>query len=163
MVKHFKGKHEFLSNFYPSAVVYEGLVYQSVECAYQASKSFDNKFRRLLTTIPAKNSGLAKRFGNGPSCKLRADWEDAKGKIMKTLLIRKFSIPHLREFLLNTGNEDIVEGNYWHDNYWGDCYCKNKSGDHPECLSPGKNMLGTLIMEVRSELQSDQAEGGAKF
>jgi predicted NAD-dependent protein-ADP-ribosyltransferase YbiA (DUF1768 family) len=58
----------------------------------------------------------------------------------------KFQDPKLRAMLLATGNEELIEGNTWHDNTWGDCSCD-------ACKDiEGKNMLGKLLMKVRDEL-----------
>jgi len=54
--------------------------------------------------------------------------------------------PDLRKKLLATGTEELVEGNTWHDNYWGDCSC-------PECKNiKGRNQLGITLMRVRKEM-----------
>ena len=37
--KGFSGEYEFLSNFYPCRIVYNGITYPSVEHAYQDRKS----------------------------------------------------------------------------------------------------------------------------
>ena len=43
---------------------------------------------------------------------------------------------HLKERLLKTGKEELVEGNTWHDNYWGNCTCE-------KCKNiAGQNKLG---------------------
>ena len=49
--------------------------------------------------------------------------------------------------LLSTGGGDLVEGNRWHDNFWGRCVCRacRRIG--------GANVLGTLLMQVRAELR----------
>ena len=40
----------------------------------------------------------------------------------------------------------LIEGNYWHDNYWGNCLC-------PKCKEiEGQNQLGKILMKVRSTL-----------
>lgn len=36
--------------------------------------------------------------------------------------------------------EELIEGNYWHDTYWG------------VCEGVGENHLGKLLMEIRNEL-----------
>jgi hypothetical protein len=57
----------------------------------------------------------------------------------------------LRKKLLATGDATLIEGNYWHDNYWGVCTCEN-------CVSNGivgRNRLGTLLMKVREEIKND--------
>ena len=60
---------------------------------------------------------------------------------MYDLLKRKFEIPELRDLLLATGEQELIEGNHWGDVYWG------KVGDK------GKNMLGRLLMLIREELR----------
>jgi predicted NAD-dependent protein-ADP-ribosyltransferase YbiA (DUF1768 family) len=68
---------------------------------------------------------------------------------MLHLLRAKFiSIPEHAEKLLATGNATLIEGNHWHDQYWGDCTCAK----HRDV--PGMNILGKLLMQVREELRS---------
>ena len=56
----FKGT--FLSNFWPAQVFYRGVVWPTVEHAYQASKcALDVDFERFK----GLNAGQAKRLGNG--------------------------------------------------------------------------------------------------
>ena len=62
---------------------------------------------------------------------------------MKILLRQKFGDAWLRAKLLATGDAELIEGNYWHDTFWGMCNGK------------GENHLGRLLMEVRSELRVD--------
>ena len=45
--------------------------------------------------------------------------------------------------LLATGEEELIEGNYWHDTCWGVCNCA-------KCGDKGENRLGKLLMEVRT-------------
>jgi hypothetical protein len=78
---------------------------------------------------------------------LRPDWEKIKVDVMRTGLMLKFTDAALAEKLLATGDEELVEGNWWHDNTWGNCHC-------PQCSRVGgRNLLGMLLMEVRKELQ----------
>lgn len=148
LINQFKGKYDFLSNFYKCPVLFEGILYQSVEHAYQAAKSFDTKYRYTIQLT--KEPGQAKRKGR--TVKLRPDWEIVKDNVMRMLLTRKFQLPHLRKLLLATGDAQLVEGNYWHDNYWGDCFCKS-------CLdTPGQNKLGKALMEIRQEIIEDGKE-----
>lgn len=53
----------------------------------------------------------------------------------------KFSIKYLKEMLLATGDEELVEENAWGDQYWGVC-----NGD-------GQNKLGKILMRAREELK----------
>lgn len=71
---------------------------------------------------------------------LRRDWEEVKLDIMYELLKCKFDQnPSLKEKLINTGDRLLVEGNDWHDTYWGVCNGK------------GSNHLGKLLMKLREE------------
>lgn len=137
MIDSFQKENEFLSNFYPSPIVYEGIEYPTVEHAFQAVKSLDENTRKMVAR--QETPGLAKREGR--HLKLRSDWESVKVSIMHDLLLLKFSIPELKNKLLNTGNQFLVEGNYWHDTFWG------------VCNGEGENQLGHLLMEVRKEIR----------
>jgi predicted NAD-dependent protein-ADP-ribosyltransferase YbiA (DUF1768 family) len=54
--------------------------------------------------------------------------------------------------LLATGDEELIEGNTWHDNTWGNCVCQ-------KCQDiPGRNMLGMLLMELRTEIRYKEAQ-----
>ena len=77
---------------------------------------------------------------------LRGDWEDVKVGIMKKVVAAKFSDQYLKIKLKATGDEQLIEDNYWHDNFWGDCNCQ-------KCFNtPGENHLGRILMEVRNVL-----------
>ena len=81
----FRGKYSFLSNFYPCKVEYEGLVYPSVENAYQASKTAPHRRREFLNISPKE----AKR--KGKKVPLLQGWESKKVDIMRELIWKKFS------------------------------------------------------------------------
>lgn len=143
MIIEFEGKYEFLSNFYPSPISYEGIVYPTNEHFFQAMKTLDINSRKAIAA--ADTPGKAKRMGR--SVVLRPDWESVKVDVMRIGLQHKFKNPELRVKLLSTGNEELMEGNTWHDNTWGNCLCD-------KCINiPGRNMLGMLLMELRKELQ----------
>lgn len=137
---YFKGKFEFLSNFYPCTLVYKGHSWKTVEHAFQAEKTFDSHER--LTIKNAKYPAFAKKLGN--EIQRREDWEQIKIGVMTELVWLKFDqSPELREKLMDTGSVKLTEGNYWHDNFYGDCFCKN-------CMDiPGRNILGIILMKVR--------------
>jgi len=145
IINSFKDEYDFLSNFYPVTVRFEDLSYPTVEHAYQASKSKEFFFRKLIAALPPTKAGLAKRRGR--TVRLRSDWEIVKIDIMRDLLLYKFLQDFFKTKLLETGDSEIIEGNFWHDNIWGDCYCK-------KCKDiSGQNLLGTLLMEIRSQLK----------
>ena len=90
----------------------------------------------------ASTPGLAKKMGRSVS--LRPDWEDIKDDVMLEGLYRKFTNDELAEWLLDTGDEELVEGNWWGDRYWD------------VCKGIGQNKLGKLLMKVREELAEEK-------
>ena len=135
----FSGKYDFLSNFYPSEIHFDGKIWPTVEHAYQAFKTIDDSESEQIrnSTTP----GIAKRLGQKVS--LRDDWDEIKDNIMFNLVEVKFKIPELRKKLLETDDAELIEGNYWNDTYWGVCRGK------------GKNKLGKILMDVRSSIIHD--------
>ena len=141
----FDGKeYEFLSNFYPCSIEYEGLVYPTTEHAFQAAKTHDKIKRELIANCATP--GDAKRMGR--KVELRGDWEEVKDSVMLKVLRIKFKDEKLRGKLLATGNAMLIEDTRWHDNWWGVCNCE-------KCPGVGKNMLGTLLMQVRQEIRNE--------
>jgi len=134
----FSGEYSWLSNFYPCRIVYEDYTYQSVEHAFQASKSvFDSD--RYKISDSNLTAGQVKKLGR--TFQLRPDWEEVKLRIMMELLLIKFAWgTDLAKKLLATDNAELVEGNHWHDYFWG--ICNNK----------GENKLGKMLMQVRNVL-----------
>ena len=147
MITIFDNEYAFLSNFYESPFEVDGITYPTVEHFFQAMKSKDVEGRKKIAAAPTP--GKAKRLGR--TIELRKDWEEIKVDVMKFGLTEKFRIPKLREKLLATGNEELIEGNFHHDNTWGNCLCA-------KCQNkPGRNMLGMLLMKVREEILYEEA------
>ncbi|MHA1817191.1 MAG: NADAR family protein [Candidatus Heimdallarchaeaceae archaeon] len=141
VIDRFAGDFADLSNFAPVVIYYKDLNFPTVEHAFVASKSNDGMFRLKISQLPAKKAGKAKRMGR--KILIRTDWDMIKIPNMKRFLMQKFSYERYRTLLISTGNAQIVEGNYWHDNYWGNCDC-------PKCKNiVGQNQLGKLLMKVR--------------
>jgi ribA/ribD-fused uncharacterized protein len=138
----FKGNYSFLSNFFQlkTPILHNDIFYPTVEHFYQAMKSLSILERMTISNLP--HAGTAKKYGR--SIYLRSDWEEAKVSVMRFGLLLKFATNHeLKIELLNTCESILVEGNYWHDNTWGNCIC-------PKCINiEGQNLLGYLLMEVR--------------
>lgn len=154
-IDQFRGRYEFLSNFYPTPIHYDGITYPSAEHAYQAAKCLDGApitgaalgLRTLATTglelkfaIAAEpSSGKAKRMGK--LLPLRPDWDQVKTDIMLQIVTAKFKDEHLAAMLLATRPCILIEGNDWGDTYWGVDVAKG-----------GLNMLGKVLMHVRGNL-----------
>lgn len=113
MICCFQGEFEFLSNFYTHNIEYNGIVYPTVEHAFQAAKCLDNEEK--LKILEAPTPGKAKRIGK--KIVMRPDWDNIKIDVMKDLLVLKFSDPELKEKLKATGEEELIEGNNWNDTF----------------------------------------------
>lgn len=133
-IDRFRDEYHFLSNFYPIEIEYKGLIYPSLEHAYQADKTNDIKTKQEI--INTKSPGLVKKMGR--KVKMRNDFNSIL--TMFELLTIKFNNPKMRELLLSTGDAILIEGNDWNDTFWGVCNGK------------GKNVLGKLLMKVRNNL-----------
>lgn len=138
-IDYFAGRYEFLSNFFPCICYFEGILFPSVENAYQAAKTLDIKEREKFRNVSA---GKAKQMGN--RLKLRDDWERVKTDVMLDCLRSKFSFHPLRDNLLDTGYAYLIEGNHHGDRIWG------------QVDGVGENRLGRLLMQVREELRQDK-------
>lgn len=143
MIDKFDGEFAFLSNFYPSAISDGYTTFPTVEHYFQACKCEYMDDYDAIAAAPTP--GQAKRLGR--QAVLRDDWEQNKLNVMETALRKKFAIPELREKLLATGDAYLVEGNFWHDNTWGDCGCEKCKHTH------GQNNLGKLLMKIRTDIR----------
>jgi hypothetical protein len=146
VITEFTGEHRYLSNFYPCTINFRGITYPSAEHAFQAQKT-SNEADRLIIAGQATPRD-AKHYGR--QVELVPTWEQDKKVAMLLVVLTKFR-QHgtLLKQLLDTGDQQLIEGNRWHDNYWGSCTCKN-------CLPDiGTNMLGKLLMVTRAVYSPD--------
>lgn len=90
----------------------------------------------------APTAMLAARMGRERHRPLRVDWDAVKEAVMMEALRTKFTQhKDLRDLLLGTGDALLIEHTA-NDAYWAD------GGD-----GHGKNRLGVLLMELRTELR----------
>ena len=136
MISEFKGQYRFLSNFWIVNLRIDDMHFTSAEHAFQAAKSRDQQDWVNISSCETPRD--AKRAGR--LLKLRPDWESVKLDVMEIILNEKFSYPELAHKLIETGDQELIEGNHWGDTFWG--VCRNQ----------GQNHLGRLLMKIRSEL-----------
>ena len=145
MINSFSNQYEFMSNFYNAPVTYDGLTYRNNEAAFQAQKIANKEERKKYCTYSPSKAKL-----EGRNCELRKDWENIKYQVMYDIVKAKFELnKDLRQQLLATGTEELIEGNWWHDNCWGDCSCER-------CKDiKGQNNLGKILMRIREEIRNE--------
>lgn len=137
MIENFQEEYAWLSNFYITPIIYNGIKYTSTEAAFQAQKCPERALE-FVDLPPA----LAKKLGR--QVPLRPDWEEVKDKVMYEVVYYKFKYNEdLKQKLLATGDEGIIEGNTWHDTYWG------------VCKGQGLNKLGKILMMIRTRLREE--------
>ena len=145
MIDRFMHEFAFLSNY--ARILPESPV--TVEHLYQAAKAAcPEEAARIMT---AETPGDAKKMAR--KIKKVDNWNEIKLHIMFNLLLYKFSFAENTQKLLATGDEELCEGNIWHDNFWGNCTCEH-------CADKiGQNHLGKLLMKVRDlkKLELQQA------
>ncbi|MCC3408871.1 MAG: NADAR family protein [Microcoleus sp. PH2017_10_PVI_O_A] len=128
------------SNFSRHGVELDGEYWLTTEHYFQAQKFPQTEHCDQIRQ--AKTPKDAAKMGRERTRPLRQDWEQVKDDIMRKAVLCKFKThADIREILLATGDEEIVE-NAPGDYYWG---C-GKDGS-------GKNMLGQILMEVREILR----------
>ena len=139
IIQAFNGIFRWLSNFSSVNVVLDGITYPSVENAYQAAKTLNLQQRAwFLACSPLKAKQL------GKAVELREDWLDVRLDVMADLCQQKYEQEPYRRMLLNTGDAEIQEGNYWNDTFWG------------ICRGQGHNHLGLIIMQIRAKLREEE-------
>lgn len=141
MILSFSGRHRFLSNFFPAKTSFEGQIYPTSEHAYQASKTLDPSLREsLLPLSPSQAKRTARKFQRP------LNHDANRIAIMEQILYSKFTLnPTLRQLLIATNPQLLVEGNTWGDTFWGICNGR------------GRNNLGILLMRLRTHLESSHA------
>lgn len=141
-ISEFRGEFRFLSNFYPATIVMDGLRFTNSEAAFQSQKEPEKA--NMYEGLDPKTTKAMGRKAN-----LREDWDEVKNDVMRRIVKLKFEQNiDLAKKLIGTGDAVLIEGNNWHDNYWGICTC-----DKCEKIR-GNNMLGKILMEIRDELFS---------
>jgi ribA/ribD-fused uncharacterized protein len=141
VVENFKDPpFEFLSNMFPCELHVRGLRFTCSEAVFAAAKCADPADRVRFVGV---DGYTAKRLGR--QVRLRPDWDAVKVDVMRKVLRLKFAPGSaLAQRLLDTGDAELIEGNWWNDRFWG------------VCKGEGLNQLGKLLMERRAELRASQ-------
>lgn len=136
----FIGPYRFLSNFY---------VHESGHCAeilYQAKKALVPAERdQILSCGSPRRAKYLSHF-----ITIKPAWDEVRVMEMTYIVAEKFQIPDLAERLLATNCAELIEGNTWHDNFWGVCRCKICNE------KKGLNFMGTILESVRNKLRKER-------
>ncbi|WP_396593825.1 NADAR family protein [Brevundimonas sp. R86498] len=140
------------SNLYRRDVEFEGETFSTSEHAYQAGKARKPAVRKWLMEAPSP-ALLAMAAHGLYYWDIAPGWSTTKFDRMRAVLRAKFSQhSDLRELLLSTGEARLVESATVDNDVnrlWG------------EVNGVGRNMLGLLLMELRTELRAEEAPNKA--
>lgn len=138
-----RAEHGYMSNFARYPITMNDIVYKTSEHYYQSMKFVGTEWE--MKVRDAASPMEAALLGRKRELPLRGDWDSVRDDIMRKIVEAKFrQHPELAKQLLQTGEAQLIEKTT-DDLYWG-------CGDS----SQGKNMLGIILMEVRSKLQEEQ-------
>ncbi len=131
----FFGDYAFLDNAWRCDISMWGVVFSSVETAYQASKFMDIDY---IQKIALYHPDRARRFVASHKSLIREDWDTVKHDIMFYLCCQKFlRNVRLLKKLLRTGDRELIYANDFGQDYWG------------VVDGEGQNKKGKILMRVR--------------
>lgn len=135
------------SNLFRRPVIFEDVTYPTAEHAYQAGKAAKPAVRDWILAAPSPS--LAAMAAHGLySWDVVPNWAEIKFDRMRRVLRAKFSQhPDLANLLISTAPARLVEAgrvNNAVNRLWG------------EVEGRGQNKLGVMLMELRSQLISEQ-------
>ena len=145
----------FLSNFYPAKLKFAGIDFHTSEqlFMYLKAKYFEDEEMAQMIATRGQDPKDAKRFGRKVKGFDIDEWADAREQMMHIAVQRKFMDDDLVKELLETGDKVLVEGSPY-DKIWG----VGLKYDCEEILNEenwdGLNLLGEVLMQVRSEIRN---------
>jgi ribA/ribD-fused uncharacterized protein len=147
-------ENKFLSNEYEAPIQVEGQTFATVEHYFQWSKA--RKFgdgaiqAKILKTPSAKS---VKSYGKKVSPFDAEAWTADAENVMRTAVKAKFmQHPDLLEKLRKTGTRPLAEADP-RSKFWGIGTSSDTSKAKDPNKWPGKNVMGKILAEIRSELK----------
>lgn len=149
---YFQSEHSFMSNFHPSIIEQDNIIYSTAEHFFQAEKCRSAgdtaRLRRVLaasTALEAKK--IADQIVETPT------WRNEKLKVMEKALSLKFhQNKELAKLLINTGNLTLHEATK--NGFFG-IGATLHSKELRDRAYKGLNKLGVALQELRSKLVAD--------
>ncbi len=146
-----------LSHWYPCRFHADGTMYSSAEQYLMAEKAllmrdFDTYVQILATDDPAEAKKLGRQVRNFDQIL----WDRNCMKIAFKANLLKFSQnEQLLDFLLSTGDSILAEASPY-DAIWGIGLAESDPRARHPRLWPGRNLLGSALMQVRFHLLDTQ-------
>lgn len=149
MISNFKDpEFRWLSNFTPVTIFYNGVFYKSVEHAYMSAKFSNPEWKEYCKLEESPGKIKRKSYERMTIEPLVENWDVKKLEVMEECLWKKFVQEPFKTKLLETDNQNIQEGNWHNDIFWGI--------DLKNTPNLGENHLGRLIMKIRDMLNDEK-------
>lgn len=133
-----------LDNFSAFKIMYEGVLFSTVEHAYQAYKFKDTAPEIFDEIVQAYSAVETKKIADRNKDKIASNWDEIKVDLMEKFLRAKLTQnPSIKEKLLQSKDCVICEDSD-KDSFWG-------IGPNRD----GQNQLGKLWMKLRAEIQNE--------
>ncbi len=146
-------EHKEFSNMFEAAMQIDGITFPTVEHYFQWSKAKtfgDGEAQaKILKTASPKS---VKSYGKKVKGFVEETWNETKDQVMRTAVKAKLmQHPEILTKLRETGTRPIAEADP-RSKYWGIGTSADTSKAKSPDRWPGKNKLGQILMELRSEL-----------
>ena len=155
----FCGARSVYSNFHPCLIKHDGHDFHSSEQLYQYLKCCEIGDMEAVNLVLDATTGLDAKLAT-QKCKGGAKWRKMRVPAMRVSISKKFrQNEDKRAVLLSSAGSELVEATM--DDFWGG---KAVYGDQAfmDKTYEGDNMLGKLLVELRTELLSRESEKSRK-
>lgn len=141
------------SNFTMCNIMVDGIKFSNTEQAFMYFKALQFKdFETAKQILKESNPAEAKKLGRLVKNFKNSEWEEVRYGVMLKVNIPKYNLPTFKQFLLATKDKILVECNP-RDPVWGIGLSEEDPRVHDTHLWQGQNLLGKVLMEIRSTLQ----------
>ena len=146
---YFQSEFSFLSNFYPSPILVDNVLYLTAEHRFQGLKGMNAKNESLVQRIVSASTPQdAKKLGD--SIGETPEWRLLRDEVLKKVIDEKFTQnPELADRLVETGNRKLNEATA--SNYYG-VGAALHSREVRDGTHTGQNKLGIALENKRKEL-----------
>jgi ribA/ribD-fused uncharacterized protein len=149
-----KGEWRVFSNMYEAPFQVDSITFPTVEHYFQWSKAKqfgDGAIAEKILKTPSPKA--VKALGRKVKDFVKEEWNKTKDGIMRIAVKAKFvQHPELKTKLMETGVRPIGEASA-RDKYWGIGTSVDTSKANDPTKWPGKNVLGRMLGELRTELK----------
>ena len=149
-----KGEWRVFSNMFEAPFQVDSVTFPTVEHYFQWAKAKqfgDGAIADKILKTPSAKS--VKALGRKVKDFVKEEWDKTKDGVMRTAVKAKFiQHPDLKTKLVETGVRPIGEASA-RDKYWGIGTSADTSKANDPTKWPGKNVLGKMLSELRSEFK----------